>query len=103
MNYCAILEIELFFSFLVSLSERSQLVHQLVVKTFHLVVFLAGDCLFGPELPMQDSIGVLKLSYGFLEIAVLSLDLIVLLFESRGFLAGEGESLAFGFKSGDGF
>lgn len=52
---------------------------------------------------MQESIGVLKLSYGFLEIAVLSLDLVVLLFESRGFLAGEGEGLAFGFKSGDGF
>lgn len=82
MNYCAILEIELFFSFLVSLGERSQLIHQLVVKTLHLVVFLAGDYLFGPELPMQESIGVLKLSYGFLKIVVLSLDIVVLLFKS---------------------
>jgi hypothetical protein len=52
---------------------------------------------------MEEGVGLFELGDGLLESGVFGLDVVVLLLEGSVLLAGEGEGLALGLQTTDGF
>jgi len=65
----------------------------------HLLILLASHSFFGPELSVQNRVGLLELGNSFLQGLVFCLDILVLLLEQRRFLTDKTQCFALGLES----